>query len=213
MDKMSAGGQIRNKERSKLKFLEAVGIILKNEGHAGLKINNIAATAGVDKKMIYTYFGGLDDLIDEFMRTQDFWSNVKKEESATPIDDGGKAIAQELLLQQFEYVLHNEGMQKLLLWSLSEDRISLREWVDNQEKNGEQLFKYISDPHFKENAPQFRSIMALLISGLYYLDLYSMVNGSKFCGIDIQSKEGRLEIEKAIKFLLDQTYENLKSSI
>lgn len=206
MENKLGGGQIRNKERSKLKFLEAVGTILKTQGHAGLKINAIAATAGVDKKMIYTYFGGLDGLIDEFIRRQDFWSNVKNDQPIPPINDGGKAVAQQLLLQQFEYVLQNEGLQKLLLWRLSEERNSLRVWTDNQESNGEQLFKYVADPHFGDNAPQFRAIMAILISGLYYLDLYSMVNGSIFCGIDIKSEKGRSEIEKAIVFMVDQAY-------
>ncbi|RTZ46386.1 TetR/AcrR family transcriptional regulator [Chryseobacterium arthrosphaerae] len=50
MERKSAAGSIRNKERSKKKFLDAVGKILKTKGYAGLKVNDIAATAGVDKK-------------------------------------------------------------------------------------------------------------------------------------------------------------------
>lgn len=209
MENKTGGGQLRNKERSKLKFLDAVGTILRTHGHAGLKINAIAATAGVDKKMIYSYFGGLDGLVDEYIRRQDFWSNAKNDQPPPQITDGGKAVAQQLLFQQFEYVLKNEGLQKLLLWRLSEERSSLRTWTDNQEANGEQLFKYVADIHFGENARQFRAIMALMISGLYYLDLYSMVNGSTFCGIDIKSEEGRSEIQKAIAFIMDQSYDNL----
>ncbi len=76
MERKSAAGSIRNKERSKKKFLDAVGKILKTKGYAGLKVNDIAATAGVDKKMIYTYFGGMDGLIDEYIRSQDYWIKV-----------------------------------------------------------------------------------------------------------------------------------------
>lgn len=209
MENKQRGGEIRNRERSKAKFLEAVGTILKTQGHSGLKINTIAATAGVDKKMIYTYFGSLDGLVDEYIRGQDFWSNVKNDQEPPTINDGGKALTQQLLVQQFEYVLKNEGLQKLLLWRLTEERDALRGWTDKQESNGEELFKYVADPHFGEKAPQFRAIMAILISGLYYLDLYSMVNGSVFCGIDIKSDNGRSEIEKAVTFLVDQAYRNL----
>ena len=65
MERKAVAGNIRNKERSKEKFLEAVGKILETKGYSGLKVNDIAATAGVDKKMIYNYFGGTDQLIDE----------------------------------------------------------------------------------------------------------------------------------------------------
>lgn len=205
----NTGGQIRNKERSKARFLEAVGTLLKTKGHAGLKINDIAAEAGVDKKMIYTYFGGLDGLVDEYISTQDFWSNVKEEEGPAPISDGGKAVAMQLLSSQFEYVSKNTELQKLLLWRLSEERKTLRTWTEKQEQNGEQLFSHVADPHFGASAPQFRAIMALLISGLYYLDLYGTVNGSVFCGLDINSTDGRAEIEKALAFIVDQAYDKL----
>ncbi|WP_228435704.1 TetR/AcrR family transcriptional regulator [Chryseobacterium pennipullorum] len=95
MERKSAGGSIRNKERSKKKFLDAVGKILKTNGYAALKVNDIAATAGVDKKMIYTYFGGMDGLMDEYIRSQDYWSRITVEEikKIKPrTDDGGKSF-------------------------------------------------------------------------------------------------------------------------
>lgn len=47
-----AEGNVRNKEKSKEKFLAAVGIIIKTEGLAALKVNNIAIVAGLDKKLL-----------------------------------------------------------------------------------------------------------------------------------------------------------------
>ncbi|RYF76746.1 MAG: TetR/AcrR family transcriptional regulator, partial [Cytophagaceae bacterium] len=49
---------VRNKEKSKQRLLDAVGKLLKSKGYAALKVNDIAATAGLDKKLIYKYFGG-----------------------------------------------------------------------------------------------------------------------------------------------------------
>ncbi|WP_228414278.1 hypothetical protein [Chryseobacterium sp. CH21] len=65
------------------------------------------------------------------------------------------------------------------------------------------------DSHFKENAEEVRSIMAIMVSGLYYLNMYAAMNGSIFCGIDVNSTRGRDKIKKAISFLLHHTYENL----
>lgn len=208
MERKAAAGSIRNKERSKKKFLDAVGKILKTKGYAGLKVNDIAATAGVDKKMIYTYFGGMDGLLDEYIRSQDYWSNVSTDSVPPEINDGGKAFTEEMLFAQFDYVFKNKEMQKMLLWRLSEQRKSLTKLNDLQEASGELLFAAVSDPYFKEHSEDFRAIMAVLISGLYFLNL-DTVNGSVFCGVDVATEEGRDKIKKAVSFLVKQTYENM----
>lgn len=209
MERKPAGGAIRNTERSKEKFLSAVGKILKTKGYAGLKINDIAKVAGVDKKMIYTYFGGLDGLIDEYIRTQDFWSNVHADMASEPIDDGGKAFTKEVFLSQFDYLSKNKELQKVLLWRLSEERKSLRKLTDEQEENGEVLFSQITDPHFGEHAEKFRAVSAVLVAGIYYLNIYAEHNGSVFSGIDLKTDDGRKAIKDAVSFLIDKTYDGL----
>ena len=212
MERKSAAGSIRNTERSKKKFLDAVGKILRTKGHTALKVTDIAATAGIDKKMIYNYFGGIDGLIDEYIRSQDYWSKVTIDEidkiKSKP-EDGGRSFIEKMLLSQFDYVYKSKEVQKLLLWRISEPRKSLRKLTSTQEENGEYIFKFLVDPHFKEQAEEVRSIMAILVSGLYYLTMYAAMNGSIFCGIDIDTSNGRERIKKAISFLLNQTYEHL----
>ncbi|MGE8511796.1 MAG: TetR/AcrR family transcriptional regulator [Chryseobacterium culicis] len=212
MERKSAAGSIRNKERSKKKFLDAVGKILRTKGYTALKVNSIAATAGVDKKMIYSYFGGIDGLIDEYIQSQDYWSRVTTEEIVKikpKLDDGGKSFMEKMLLSQFDYVNTNKEAQKLLLWRLSEPRKALKKLTDTQEENGEYIFKLLMDPYFKDNTEGVRSIMAIMVSGLYYLNMYAAINGSIFCGIDVNTPEGRDKIKQAVSFMLHHTYENL----
>lgn len=197
----------RNKEKSKQKFLDAVQKILHTKGFSGLKVNDIAHEAGLDKKLMYNYFGGRDQLIDEYIRSQDFWSNVKEESVGPTISDGGKALSKTMLISQFDYVFKNKQFQKILLWGLIENRKSLKKLADSREENGAILFENITDPHFKGNAKRYRAIMALLISGIYYLDIYASTNDCTFCGLDLKSQDGRTEIEEAISFLIDKTYE------
>lgn len=204
MERKPAAGAIRNIERSKEKFLEAVGKILETEGYAGLKVNNIAAVAGVDKKMIYTYFGGTDQLIDAYIHSQDFWSNVKGD--APDIQDGGEALSKHSLTQQYDYVAQNKNLQKILLWGITEKRASLTHIADERERNGEMLLTQITDPHFAGNAIQYRAMMAILISGIYYLNLYKGINADTFCGIDLTRESGAAEIKKALEKLVDLIY-------
>ncbi|MFZ4928981.1 TetR/AcrR family transcriptional regulator [Chryseobacterium sp. Mn2064] len=195
--------------------MEAVGKILKTKGHTALKINNIAATAGVDKKMIYTYFDGMDGLMDEYIQSQNSWEEITTPEIGKinpQINDGGMAFIEELLISQFENVHDNRDMQKLILWRLSDSRKSLVKLTSTQEENREHVFKLLVDSHFREYAQKFRSIIAVMLSGLYYLNMYASVNGSIFCGVDVNCPADREKIKKAISFILEKSYEKLSYS-
>jgi len=211
MEKKTGKPRERNKDKSKKQFLDAVGKILKTKGYAGLKVNDIAATAGLDKKLIYKYFGGVDQLIDEYIRSLDFWSNVSKEDMPV-ITDGGEAFAKQMLVEQFDYVGNNRELQKILLWGLSEKRKSLKRVYDEREAVGEGLFTGITDPYFGDKAERFRAVTALLVSGAYYLNLYP-TNAKTFCGIDVTTEEGRNEIKKALEMLVELVYTTAPATI
>ncbi|RFZ95466.1 TetR/AcrR family transcriptional regulator [Mucilaginibacter conchicola] len=209
MEKEETTGAVRNREQTRQKFLAAVGEILTTKGFAALKVNDIAKVAGLDKKLIYNYFGGRDQLIDEYIKLKDFWSNVKGEQASVPINNGGAAFVEEMVLSQFDYVYRDEAFQKILLWSLSEERGALKKLIEAQEANGELLLQGITDPHFGERSAQFRAAMAVIISGTYYLDLFSKYNGTTFCGIDVNDEAGRAEIKKSLSFLIRSIYSHL----
>jgi len=199
-------GPIRDKEKTKQKLLAAVGKILRVKGYSGLKVSKIAAVAGFDKKLIYEYFGSTEKLIDEYIRSQDYWSKIN-EGIEVDLSDGGLELSKLAVLNQFESLKKNKELQKIILWELSESKPMLRKLVDQREEAGSILFEHITDPHFGEKATRFRAIMALIISGAYYLNLYTGYNANKFNGIDLKTDEGRDEIEKAIVELIDFAYQ------
>lgn len=199
-------GPIRDKEKTKQKLLAAVGKILRTKGYSGLKVSKIAVVAGFDKKLIYEYFGSTEKLIDEYIKSQDYWSKVNQDNVEVDISDGGKELSKVAILTQFENLKKNKELQKIILWGLSENKPILKKIADEREEIGEMLFANIVDPHFKEDATRYRAIAALLVSGAYYLNLYTGYNASKFCGIDLKTDEGRKEIEKAIIEIIDFAY-------
>jgi len=196
----------KNREERKKEILAAVGRILTTKGYAALKVNDIASMAGLDKKLIYRYFGSTEKLLDEYVQSRDFWSNVTINEDTPAINDGGMYLVQLMMKAQFDTVFENKEFQHVLLWRLSQQRSSLQKLVEQQEANGEQLFAQFIQPYFKENTRTFRAISAILISGLYYLNMSTAHNGSIFCGLDMASPEDRNEIKKAIDLLVEQTY-------
>lgn len=200
-------GPIRDKEKTKQKLLCAVGKILRTKGYSGLKVSKIAAVAGFDKKLIYEYFGSTEKLIDEYIRTQDYWSKINQDNIEVDISDGGRALSKMAILNQYEHIKKNKELQKIILWGLSESKPILKKIADEREEMGELLFKNIVDPYFQERSTRYRAIAALLVSGTYYLNLYMAHNASMFCGIDLKSDEGRKEIEKAIIEIIDFAYD------
>lgn len=196
----------RNKNKSKQDLINAVGELLTTKGYSSLKVNNIAATAGLDKKLIYKYFGGTEKLLDEYILSQDFWANVTSEKIPEVINDGGKELTKLMLTSQFDFLEKNEELQKILLWSLSEERKSLKNLIETQEKNGEMIFTTITDKFFGEKSREFRAISAIMVSGIYYLNMYAKKNGSVFCGIDLSKEEGKQEIKNAITKMVDKIY-------
>ena len=53
----------RNRDETSARLLAAVGEVLARDGFAALGVNAVAKQAGVDKVLIYRYFGGLPELI------------------------------------------------------------------------------------------------------------------------------------------------------
>jgi len=200
--------QVRDKEKSKQRFLNAVGKLLQAKGFSALKVNDIAATAGLDKKLIYKYFGGRDQLVDQYLVSIDFWSNVREENAPPVITDGGQEFVKQMIVQQYDYVASNKEFQKILLWGLSEKRKSLQNLADEREIAGEVLLKNITDPFFGDKAVNFRASMAILISGAYYLNMYSGASNSTFCGIDPAKEEGKDAIKTALTSLVDMIYKD-----
>jgi AcrR family transcriptional regulator len=65
-------GEVRDREKTMLKLINAVGEIIKTEGYTALGVNNIARKAEVNKKLIYRYFDNVNSLIEIYVRGKDY---------------------------------------------------------------------------------------------------------------------------------------------
>lgn len=74
---------MKNKENTKRKLLDAVGVILKKDGFGGLGVNKVAKLAGVSKILIYRYFGDFNELVKSCVVENNFWTNNLTEPAAS----------------------------------------------------------------------------------------------------------------------------------
>lgn len=206
-------GPIRDKEKTKGKMLAAVGKIIQEHGYTGLKISKIAKIAGCDKKLIYDYYGSADKLIAEYVKGQDYWNKISAPEKIINDKAAVETFTKDIMRQQFELLKQNKELQKIILWELSEDHYILKLLADSREANGEALFQNLTDRIFERSNVNFRAISALLISGIYYLNIHTEINGSNFCGINLKTEEGREEIRVAIDKIIEWSFEKTNITI
>lgn len=202
-------GPIREKTRTINKIISSVGKVLQKKGYSGITIINIAKEAKVSPKLIYLYFGTLDNLVETFIKQRDFWNMAEKGVIEDLIQqskgDFGKKEIITLLKSQYGRLYKDKLFQKLIHWELGECTPILRKIADTREEIGEKLLVSV-DKTFQKSDIDIRTILALQIAGIYYLVLHAKANGSTFCGIDINVAEDSERVSNTIDYLIKLLY-------
>lgn len=205
-------GKIYDKERTKRKLISTVGKIIKTQGYTNLRVNRIASLAGVDKKLIYLYFGNAENLIETYLKQNDYWKVAERDTANAIGAELTKDVVAGLLREQYHYFERSEEMQKIILWELSEHNDTLREIVDQREAFGTKLFK-IADKQFRNSKVSFRAVNAILVAAIYYLVLHSKSNGSSVCEIDINKPKGKKLILDTVDQILEWVYQSAEKDM
>lgn len=215
MSKQEPKSEHRSRYNTEQRLIQSVGEIIKKEGYTKLNIQNIAKQAGVDRKLIYTYFGSLDQLVEEYFKTRDYWTSLSRkiaevlQANDNKIDEN---LTYNIIENQYFFFKENIEMQNMIAWELSETKPLLRGMADYKEKITGSIFE-LADPIFNKTNINIRAVNAILVAAVYYLNIHARVKGSTFCQIDINTEEGEQELLKTIKQLLDWTYEHARNSI
>ncbi len=201
---------VKNKEATKKKIYEALEQIIKEGGVSAIGINNIAKTAGVDKVLIYRYFGGLGELLKDFIKQKDYFTNfIINEISLDKLKTGKskKEFLKSVLLNQYNYIKGDTVFAEILIWELSVKNEITEYIAQERERVGLNNLKILSQK-FKINS-NFNVITSLLISGIYYLALRSKTVDD-FNGIKLNEPKGNKVIEEGINMILDLVINKLK---
>jgi len=212
MTKKRYQGETNDKERSMNRLLEAVGCVIKEKGYSGLGPTNIAKAAGLSKRLIYFYFGSVENLIEKYVRSRDYFAGASN--GADQLIEQNKEtntckLLESLLLSQLEHFYNNEEMQKIILWQISEPSKIMFEVAETREKVGAHFFQ-LADLELDREKADLRAVAGLLVGGIYYMILHAKSNDSLFCEIDVNSEDGINRIKKAIGIILSDTYKRAK---
>lgn len=202
---------MKNKDDSKQRILNAVGEIFRTEGQAGLYYTRIAREAGVDRSLIYQYFGrNKKKLIEDYIVQKDYWLTFFEkinEEVGKSRHDTGKDLIIDVLQKQWEYLSTDTEMQHLILWELSGDSELMRSIHHTREMLAEPMLELV-EQQFKNTIVKITPIIVLLLCGIYYANIHAVHNGSIICGLDVRSVEGQVDLLKAIQQIIEWAYDH-----
>lgn len=201
---------VKNKEATKKKIFEALEQIIREGGVSAIGINNTAKTAGVDKVLIYRYFGSLGELLKDFIKQKDYFANFTINETSLDKLKTGKSkkeFLKSVLLNQYNYIKGDTVFAEILIWELSIKNEITEYIAQERERVGLNNLNVLSQK-FKISS-NFNAISSLLISGIYYLALRGKTVDD-FNGIKLNEPAGNKEIEEGINMLLDLVINKLK---
>jgi AcrR family transcriptional regulator len=198
----------RDKERTKARIIDAVGGLLTRSGFRAIGVNAVAEAAGVDKVLIYRYFGGLAGLLEAVAEEPDLWPTVDEVLAEAGIDEdrpgGAGALADvvaPLLGAYMRLLAGRPAVLEAVAWGVAEsnplsDALARRrsQWAD--EVAGRALRG--------RKAPADRDIQAVLCILLAAVDhLMALARlGYGFNGIELGTDAGRRRIEDAVAVLV-----------
>jgi AcrR family transcriptional regulator len=195
-DPMKKPRKTKSAPDTKGKIIRAVGKVLAKQGMQKIGINRIAQVAGVDKVLIYRYFGGLAGLLKAYSDSGEFWP-TREELLAGITLDASQGITHSFFEQQlrnFSAAIQKRALtQEILRWELIEQNAMTRALAEARER---QTLELITGYQDMLGGADIAAITAVLSAGLIYLTLRAK-SVDTLNGINLKDKEGWKRIEDA----------------
>lgn len=195
---------IRDKELTKDRLVKAVGKVIAEVGFQRLGVNLVAREAGVDKKLIYRYYNGLQGLVVAYGETVEFWP------TASELLKGDKEKMQtlepwEVISEFFKRYLHailsRPHTLEILAWEAIERNELTKALEDVRVRSALEFFELM-----EKDPPEDVDLTALVIiiaGAVNFLAVRSRIHRT-LGGVDLQTEEGWNRIEDSLDMILQR---------
>jgi AcrR family transcriptional regulator len=196
----------RNRQVTEHHLLEAVGGLLSREGFASLGVNSVAREAGVDKVLIYRYFGGMAGLLRAFAESEAFWPSLEEVLGEGPTDLRTMTVSDRWAtgLVRYARALRRRPLtREVLAWEqvakneLTEIlRVRREEWFD-------ELLRLLPDDAAAADVDPVSTAL-VIVTSIHYLIARSRLHPD-FNGLDIDTDDGWSRIEQIVHTIAHRT--------
>jgi AcrR family transcriptional regulator len=166
----AAAPRPRDADATRERLLCAVGEVLAREGFGAVGVNAIAKQAGVDKVLIYRYFGGLPELLQAWGRSGRFWPSVDELLRSAPPDLLQRPVAERFALF-FDHFVDALRARPLTVEILAAELVQPNELTAvleaEREAWGFEAQRVLGGP--EADVPWLQDVITLLIAGVQFL--------------------------------------------
>lgn len=195
-----APSEPRSRDATRERILEAVGDLLAREGFSGLGVNAVAREAGVDKVLIYRYFGGIEALLDTWGREVLARSSGAAAAPGASAGDATDRAAAALVGFTRAAREHPQALE-VMRWELVEDNALTRRLADLREAAGLADLERLGLDGARARAVDLPAVAAVLSAGLLHLALRART-APQWLGVPLRTRRGWARLESAAALLV-----------
>ncbi|MCK5130868.1 MAG: TetR/AcrR family transcriptional regulator [Candidatus Sabulitectum sp.] len=198
----------RDSEKTRQRILTGLEKLITREGFIGVGVNAVAREAGVDKVLIYRYFGSMEGLLKAFADEKKFCPRLKDLFDDMPEGTPLHEIATRIVIEHARALQNSPLAQELVCWELTELN-PLTVLFGKEMEKGE--LKALADRGIIPD-DDVVTLSVIVLCGLQYLILRGR-NNNPMMDIDYSKPEIRKKVEKVIASMMKAFFEAGEGSL
>jgi len=197
----------RDKDQTRQALILAVGTVIAKDGYTKTGVSKVAREAGVDKALVYRYFGGFSQLLQAYAENTDIWWTVDDmmgEHLPGPREESLAAWLSLIFERHVDFLNHHPVILELLTWEMAERNALTIALEYVREQRSLALMKRLLarfGQTGRHNMVHYGPIMAMLSAAGNYLAARGRYV-QNFNGLDLGSDRGWQQLFQAVETML-----------
>ncbi|WP_460915993.1 TetR/AcrR family transcriptional regulator [Spirosoma areae] len=187
----------RNRAKTTQRIVEALEEVIAERGLEGVGVNRIAEKANVSKVLIYRYFGGMEGLLEYYVKMGKLFPIFTPAvlDQIRPLHESDVArIWYRQVIQTYRYFRTFKAAREVLKASVIENDPIAATAARAQD---EEMTRLVGQLSFVKGGDT-EAISAVILGAMTYLTIMAQ-NDRTMISIDLRSEEGWQRIENAVK--------------
>ena len=197
---------IKNKTETKQKLIHAMGQILAEKGFSKIGVNAVARQAGVDKILIYRYFGDLNGLTKAYAESADFWPSI--DELLAEDDLAGNKLSRPFadiysdVFIRYAHAIRSRPLTlEILAWETVERNSLTIALEEVRESLGLEMMQRLSDVDVP--TADWQAISNIFSASIHYLAIRARKIDT-YSGMDLTSDDEWLRLTQTMTFIVNK---------
>ncbi len=187
----------RNRAKTTQRIVEALEEVIAERGLEGVGVNRVAEKASVSKVLIYRYFGGMEGLLEYYVKMGKLFPIFTPAllDQIRPLHESDIArIWYRQVIQTYRHFRTYKAAREVLKASVIENDPIAETTARAQD---EEMTRLVGQLSFVKGADT-EAISAVILGAMNYLTIMAQ-NDRTMISIDLRSEEGWERIENAVK--------------